>query len=110
MKPLKFFSLDCQTFADALKNKINLVFLEDLSGKIPHVGYGGAGKSKYISPKSGKEIFVLEVNGWYDADAYINDVWQFEKDFTAEEATEFLKKWKKLYPANPDNMDEFEDF
>ncbi len=60
---------------------------------MPHVGCGGASKSKYISPRDGREIYVLERNGMYAADAYANDVWQFESDFSAGEADEFLARY-----------------
>ena len=91
IRPIKHDTLDCTTLADVLgRSGIQVTELEDLSDKVPHVGYGGAGKSKYTSPKSGSTIFVLERNGLYAPDAYLNDVWQFNKDFTTEEAKEFL--------------------
>ena len=100
MKPIKYHCLDCETFASAVKGAVVVVLIEDLTGKVPHVGYGGASKSKYASPKSGREIFVLEVNGWYDADAYVNDVWQFEEDFSVDQAAEFVREWKERHADN----------
>ena len=94
MTPIKHISLDCQTFVDAFKQQypqVEVRELENLTGKVPHVGFGGASKSYYLSPKSGRAIYVLERNGQYAPDAYNNDVWQFREDFTAEEAAEFLK-------------------
>lgn len=83
--------LDSTTFSQAIKSLgVEVIEVEDLSGKVPHVGFGGASKSYYISPKTGKKIYVLEQNGAYAADAYINRVWQFEEDFTVEEAYRFL--------------------
>lgn len=95
MNPLKFAELDSQTFAEAVRDKVDVVELEDLTGKVPHVGYGGALKSKYVSPKTGRTIYVLEQSGMYDIDAYINKVWQFDRDFTVEEAAEFLKRYEQ---------------
>lgn len=96
MKAIKFNELDCQTLADALKGKVEVVELEDLSWKVPHVGYGGATKSMYVSPKSGKTVYVLERSGMYDADAFSTKVWQFDEDFTVEDAAEFLTQFDKM--------------
>ncbi len=90
MKAIKYNQLDCQMLADALKGKVTVTEIENLTGKVPHVGFGGASKSSYESPKTGKTIYVLERNGLYAPDAWINDVWQFDADFTIQEATNFL--------------------
>lgn len=95
MNLIKHAQLDCQTFAEAVKNKVAVTELEDLTGKVPHVGYGGASKSSYISPNSGKMIFVLERSGMYCQDAFLSDVWQFDTDFSTEEASEFIENWFK---------------
>lgn len=95
MNAIKYHELDCQTFADALRGKVDVVEVEDLTGKVPHVGFGGAVKSKYISPKSGKTIYVLEQSGMYAADAFVNRVWQFEEDFSVDDAIEFLRIYEK---------------
>lgn len=92
LMPVKYHCLDCSTFKGAVKGKIEVTEIENLSCKIPHVGYGGGSKSKYVSPK-GQTIYVLERNNWYTGDAYINDVWQFDRDFTAEEADEFITQF-----------------
>lgn len=100
---LKYDVLDCATLSDVVSKKgVIVTEIEDLSGKVPHVGYGGASKSTYVSPKTGNTVYVLERNGWYAGDAYVNDVWQFDCDFTAEEANDFIKsedaiskKWTK---------------
>ena len=95
MKAIKFNEIDC-SLAEALRGKIDVVEVEDLSGKVPHVGYGGAAKSKYVSP-SGKTIYVLERNGMYAADGYANRVWQFEEDFSTAQAEAFiaLYEWEE---------------
>lgn len=90
LTPLAHHQLDCQTLADALSGKVAVRELEDLTGKVPHVGYGGASKSSYVSPRTGKTIYVLERNGLYAPDAWSNDVWQFDQDFTPAEAAAFL--------------------
>lgn len=95
MKPIKYASLDCQTFEEWANGKVSVEPVEDLCHKVPHVGFGGASKSKYVSAKTGNTVYVLERNGMYSCDAYSNDVWLFEADFTAEEADAFLKKWDK---------------
>lgn len=93
MNAIKHSQLDCRTFAESVA--IPVTELEDLSMNVPHVGYGGASKSCYISPNSGQTIYVLERNGTYAPDAWINDVWQFDRDFTAHDASDFLKAWDK---------------
>lgn len=93
MKPIKHAILDCETFEAFADGKVNVELVEDLCGKVPHVGFGGAAKSKYVSPKTGNTVYVLERNGMYAGDAYSNDVWLFESDFTAEEACAFLQQW-----------------
>lgn len=90
MKALKHTTLDCQTFEAYVQGRVTVTLLEDLCYKVPHAGYGGASKSSYTSPESGKTIFVLERNGWYAGDAYSNDVWLFGHDFTAEEVFAFI--------------------
>ena len=103
MKEIKYHLLDCQTFTEAMRGKVEVIELEDLTGKVPHVGYGGASKSKYFSPKTDRWIYVLERNGWYAGDAYANDVWQFDNDFTADEARRFIEDWDR---SHKDVMDE----
>ena len=94
MQALKYHQLDCQTLTDALKAKgIVVTEIVDLSNLVPHVAYGGACKSSYVSPKSGKIIYVLERNALYAPDAWLNDVWQFDADFSLEEAVEFLSNY-----------------
>lgn len=90
MDAIKYNQLDSQTLSGALKGKVTVTELEDLTGKVPHAGYGGAAKSVYVSPKTSKTIYVLERNGLSSPDSYTNDVWQFEADFTAAEAASFL--------------------
>lgn len=95
MKPIRHTVLDCETFEGWVEGKVEIEFAEDLCGKVPHVGCGGASKSKYVSRKTGQTVFVLERHGMCSGDAYSNDVWLFAADFTAEEAARFLKKWDK---------------
>lgn len=91
MQCLKYVQLDCQLFAEvARKQGVETRNEQDLCNKVPHVGFGGASRSEYTSPKTGKTIYVLERNGWYAGDAYQNDVWQFDTDFTTEQAAEFI--------------------
>jgi hypothetical protein len=94
MDYVKHVVLDCQTYAEAVKDKVTVVELEDLTGKVPHVGYGGASKSSYSSPITGRTVYVLERNGSVAPDAYVNDVWLFMDDFSAEDAAKFLSEWK----------------
>ena len=89
MHPIKHNKIDSASFADVVA-PLPVEFVEDLCGKVPHVGYGGASKSKYLAPKSGRTIFVLERNGMYAPDAFSNEVWHFEQDFTVAEASTFL--------------------
>lgn len=93
MQALKYHQLDCQTLTDALKEQ-NIVVTElvDLSSYVPHPAYGGACKSSYVSPRSGKTIYALERNALYAPDAWLNEVWQFDEDFTASEAVQFLSQ------------------
>lgn len=92
IKPIKHHSFDCSDLAAELeKHGVTVERVEDLTGKVWHVGAGGATKSTYVSPKSGKTIFVLEKFGMYSADAYSCESYQFEEDFTVEQADEFLR-------------------
>lgn len=91
MQALKYDQFDCATLADMLRGEIELIEVDDLSGKVQHVGFGGVAKSKYVSKNTGKTIYVLERNNTYAADAYTNDVWQFDADFSAAEADEFIR-------------------
>lgn len=95
---IKHSQLDCQTLADALRGRVEVQEIQDLTGLVPHVGAGGASKSIYVSPKTGRTVYVLERNGMYAPDAYLNDVWQFADDFSVDEAREYLDMW--------DNRDE----
>lgn len=90
MKPIKHHQLDCQTFADATHGKIEVFEVEDLTNRVPHVALGGASKSRYESPTTGKTIYVLERNAMYAPDGWLNDVWQFDHDFSIADAVEFL--------------------
>lgn len=92
IKPIKSHIFDCSDLASELKRHgVTVEQVEDLTGKVWHVGAGGATKSTYVSPKSGKTIFVLETFGMYSADAYSCESYQFEEDFTVEQADEFLR-------------------
>lgn len=94
MTPLNHQVLDTETFADAVRRlgvPVMVMETEDLCGLVPHVGYGGAAKSMYTSAKTGKPVYVLERNGFYAPDAYQNDVWQFDTDFSPAEAADFLR-------------------
>ena len=93
MQALKYHQLDCQTLTEALKEQgIIVTEIVDLSNLVPHVAYGGACKSSYVSPRSGKIIYALERNALYAPDAWLNDVWQFDEDFTISEAVRFLSQ------------------
>jgi hypothetical protein len=94
MKALKHVELDCQMFSGYAGDQVKIESVEDLSGKVPHVVMGGAQKSMYISQKTGKPVWVLERNEWYAGDAYTNDVWLFDADFSIEEAAAFIRDWK----------------
>ena len=90
MKAIKHLELEDTTYAAAVKSIVAVTELADLTGRVPHVGYGGAAKSCYVSPKTGKTIYVLERNGLIAPDSYINDVWLFDSDFSDAEAAAFL--------------------
>lgn len=94
-EPLGHITLIDQTYAEYLKGHVEVVELEDLTGLVPHVAYGGASKSVYFSPKSHKNVYVLERSGHFAADSYSNDVWFFDVDFTAVQARDFLERWDK---------------
>jgi hypothetical protein len=94
LKHIKHHILHDETLADVFKTHgVKVMEIEDLSGRVPHVGAGGAWKSSYVSPKSGKTIYVLERQGCGDGESYVNHVWQFEADFTPDEARMFLEDW-----------------
>lgn len=89
MVPIKDGVLDSTTFADAMREVVKVVEIEDLSNSVPHAGFGGASKSSFASTKDGRTIYVLERNGWY-GDGYTNYFWLFDQDFSAAEASEFV--------------------
>lgn len=92
MTPLKTTILDCQTFSEVAKKQgVPFTELADLTGKVPHVGFGGASKGTYHSPSLGGQVWVLERNGFYAGDAYENTVYLFDADFTDGQAAAFLK-------------------
>ena len=92
MTPLSYTQLDCQTFPEALGGRVAFRALEDLTGKVPHVEGGGAGKYSFSPPWTKSPIYVLTRNGFYTPDAGANEVWQFAQDFDAPEAAAFLEK------------------
>lgn len=92
MNLIKHIVLDSETYADAVKSKVAVNELEDLTGKVDHVGFGGASKSHYRLD-NGVDRYVLERNGLSSPDSYTNHVWIFYDDFTANEADLFLKNW-----------------
>lgn len=53
-------------------------------------GYGGASKITYVSPKTGKKMFVLQVSEMYCADDFGTECWYFTEDFTEKQADAFL--------------------
>ena len=90
--PIDHTFLDCLTIEGvANRLKIGIAMLADLSNVAPCVGFGGVAKYRYISPYSGKPIWVLQRSGYYDCDAFACDVWQFDQDFTEDQAVEFLR-------------------
>lgn len=99
MESLIYVGLDSERYADFVANTVKVDEVEDLTGKVPHAGYGGAVKSTYISPKDGQPKFVLERHQQYAPDAWGNDVWIFADDFTAAEASEFILNFDKTKSA-----------
>lgn len=97
MKAIKFDDVDCDTLANILRDKVVMTNTVDISDAVPHCGYGGASKWSYLSPKTGKTIYVLERSQTYAPDAYHTEIWQFEQDFTAEEAARFIADYDKNY-------------
>lgn len=90
MTPILHTILDSMSFAEAVKGHVDVREELDISGFVPHAGFGGATKSSYVSPKTGKTVYVLERSGLYAPDAWTTHVWQFDADFTADEAAAFL--------------------
>lgn len=95
MNLIKHITLDSETYADAVKSKVVVTEIEDLTGKVDHVGFGGASKS-YYELDNGAERYVLERNGMSSPDSYTNNVWIFYNDFTANDAYLFLKNWDSV--------------
>lgn len=97
MIPLAYNQFDSEDLIGAMrrllpKDKVPDDYreVEDLTGQVPHVGYGGANKSQYTSPKTGRQVYVLEQSGMYASDGYVTRTWQFGEDFTVGQAAEFL--------------------
>jgi len=78
---LQHVQLDCQMFIDFVREHVSVSQI---------AVYGDTLKSSYTSPKSGRTIYVLERTAMYECDAYINDVYQFDADFSAVQARDFL--------------------
>ena len=90
MKPLQTLVVTDYTFAEiARKQGIQTEELEDLTAKVPHAGFGGAEKSRYVSKKNGATLYVLERSSSI-GDSYVNNIWIFDHDFTTAAAVEFL--------------------
>lgn len=95
ISPIKFDVLIDTTLKEEFKKVgVDVIEMEDLSFKVPLIWEGGAAKSIYCSPKTNRTVYVLERNTWL-TDSYKNEVWQFDKDFTASEAVEFIKSYDK---------------
>ena len=96
--PINYMVVDDYTFAQiARKQGIQTEELEDLTGRVPHAGFGGAEKSRYVSKKNGATLYVLERNCWH-SDSCENKIWTFDRDFTAAEASEFLSEIDRSKP------------
>jgi len=95
MISIKHNQIDCDHMGNVLR-KQGVPFVEtDLTGMVPHAGYGGAARYEYVSPKTGEKVFILEVNGLYAPDAYVAESWFFLEDFTVEQATEFIQQQRE---------------
>ena len=92
MIEVKYANLDSRSLSEVLATiGIQVVETQDLTGKVRHVGMGGAAKLKYVSPKTGRTIYILERSAPYAPDAYYTESWQFREDFSAQEAQDFLE-------------------
>lgn len=92
LTPLLYQCFDSYTFTElASRRGIDVTCLEDLTDKVPHVGYGGAYKSTCHSQHFDRQVWVLERIGWYAGDGFANDVWMFDRDFTTAEAAEVIE-------------------
>lgn len=96
MHPLKYFELGCQTLTEAVRGKVEVVELEDLTGKVPQMQE--ISKSMYVSSETHRNIYVLEQRDLFVPESYVTRVWQFDSDFTVEEAARFLKEYEKSNP------------
>ena len=101
MTPLKHSHLAHMTFPEAEGHLVLVERVEDLTGQVPHAESGRAIKYRYTLPKMVPPIYVyvLECSlHTYHTD--LVDVWHFAEDFTAEEATAFLRSYRaaKLVP------------
>jgi len=93
---------------DLVGKKIEVHVVENLSGKIPHSGSGGAEKLSYKT-KSGEDVFVLKRIEPYAGDAYFADIWHFKKDFTAKEANMFEIYFFSIWSGRQDKRFKGED-
>ena len=88
---LRHAQLDCDTFANILDRQGITIYGErNLSGDVPHSGYGGVTMYTYVSPNTGRFVYVLERSGLYAPDAYLCNVWQFSYPFSVSDANDFL--------------------
>jgi len=112
MKLIKHDSLTDEHFEAVVKQAgIDVEEMQDYSYKVPHAFVGSARKMRYYSPKSNRMIYVLERVNMVPPDSYVADTFQFESDFTLEEAINFIKKWdereKEKYKKLKESIPEY---
>lgn len=91
MNVLKHVDIDCESYADvARRNGIVVEQVCEMDG-VDHVGFGGCAKSRYVSPKTGQMLYVLERTGQYAPDAYATEAWVTDTDFSEAEAIALVK-------------------
>ena len=92
MECTKYNRVDCDLLENIIGSRVTIKKLENLSGKVNHVGMGGADKLAYTNGR-GERIFVIERSQYYAPDGYVTDIWQFKEDFTVEEAKIFVENF-----------------
>lgn len=92
MTPTKFDIIP-GGFENAVRGHVSVDLLEDLTGRVPHSAMAGAAKLHYVSPNTGRDMYILDRSVIYAADDWASETWTFVKDFTADEAADFLRAY-----------------
>lgn len=91
MNILKHVEIDCESYADVARRHGVVVEQVCEMDNVDHVGFGGCAKSRYVSPKTGQTLYVLERAGQYTPDAYTTEAWITDTDFSETEAIAMVK-------------------